>query len=124
MLDTLFGRNPAMLCALLYAAVSILCGDFLHFDGTKQGLVNSGLAALVGLIVTLKAHKDKAAAAIYAVIKTGMAVLVGFGITYHGQQLDAPTQAHIMSLASIFLMYMTRQSITAPVDADGNKRDS
>src|SRR5437016_4180864 len=106
-----------MLVSLVNAAIVLFGGHYLHLDGTKQGALNMVAAALVTLVVVIKAHKDKTAAAIYGLIQVVVAAVVAFGLA-----LDGALQADIMTFAGFVLMYFTRQSITAPVDENGLQR--
>lgn len=108
---SILGREPALWLAFLSAAVKVLCATVVHVTQTQQGVINTGLAVGVGLLVAVVVH-DGVVAAATGFCQGVLALVVAFG--WHA---SADLQATIMSFVGIALAMFVRQQVTAPTPA-------
>jgi hypothetical protein len=107
----IFGREPALLLALISILIKTLAAFGLNVTVDQQALINAVAAALVGLLVAVATH-DGAAAALLGAAQAVVALAVGFGLQWSTDQ-----QAVVMSLVAAAVAMWTRTQVTAPVPA-------
>jgi nicotinamide riboside transporter PnuC len=112
----IFGREPALWAALLNAIVYILCAWIFHPSPEVEAGIIAVISAVLGMVVAFST-KDGVSAAILGLVKSMLALLLGFGL-----KMTADQQAGILSLAAAFTGMFVRTQATALVGPDGGKR--
>jgi len=107
----IFGREPAVILALVAALVKLGAAFGLDVSTDQQALINAVAAAAVGVAVAVMVH-DGASAALLGLIQAAVALAVGFGLHWSADQ-----QAVVMTAAAAVLAMWTRTQVTAPVPA-------
>jgi hypothetical protein len=107
----IFGREPALVLALLASVLKLGAAFGLHVTGDQQALINATAAALVGLAVAAAAH-DSLSAPILGVIQAMVALAVGLGLHWTADQ-----QALVMTAAAALVAMFTRTQVTSLVPA-------
>lgn len=107
----LFGREPAMLLALVSVVVKLAVAFGWHASVDVQSGVNAVAAGVVAVAIVLIAH-DAWGAALLGLIQAAVSLAVGLGLHW-----SADRQALVMTLATVLVALATRQQVTAPVAA-------
>jgi hypothetical protein len=103
----IFGKEPALWLALLYASVVMFSGFVLPLSVDQQGCVNAVGAALVGLLTAISVDKDGLSAAIIGFIKAGLALGLAFGL-----HLTPEKQSIAMTFAAAVVAMFVRTQVT------------
>jgi hypothetical protein len=106
----IFGREPALLLGFAAAALKLLTAFGLDVDDTQQTLVNTVLAAGVGVWLAVVARDGAVGAALMQAAQAVMAAFVGFGLDWSTEK-----QATVMASIAAFLALWERTQVTAPV---------
>lgn len=106
-----FGREPALVLALIAVLVKTGSAFGLNVSPDQQAVINAAAAAIVGLIVAVTVH-DGLPAAILGTAQAVLALAVGFGLHWSADQ-----QAVVMSLAAAVVAMFVRTQVTAPTPA-------
>jgi nicotinamide riboside transporter PnuC len=112
----IFGREPALWAALLNAIVFVLCAWIFHPSPEVEAGIIAAVSAVLGMVVAFST-KDGVSAAILGLVKSVLALLLGFGL-----KMSADEQAGILSLAAALSGMFVRTQATALVGPDGAKR--
>lgn len=107
----LFGREPAMILALVAVVVKLLVAFGWHASSDVQAGVNAVAAAGVALAIVLIAH-DAWGAGVLGLIQAAVSLAVGLGLHW-----SADKQALWMTAATVVVALITRDQVTAPVPA-------
>lgn len=107
----IFGREPAVILALVASAVKLASAFWFHVTGDQQAVINAVAIAVVGLIVAAMTH-DGISAAVLGLIQALMALALGFGLHWGSDQ-----QAVVMSFAATLVAMFVRTQVTAPAPA-------
>lgn len=108
----IFGREPAVLLALIAAIIQSVGAFAFHLTKDQQATLNAVAAGVLGLIVACMVHKaDSIVAAGTALAQAGIACALGFGL-----QLTPDMQTAIMALVVQALgAAFVRQAVEAKV---------
>ena len=106
----LFGREPALLLGFAAAALKLLTAFGLDVTDTQQALINTVLAAAVGVWLAIVARNGAWAAALIQLGQAVMAAFVGFGLDWSTEK-----QATVMATVAALLALFERTQITPPV---------
>lgn len=115
----IFGREPALLLGFAAAGLKLLTAFGLNVTSEQQALINTVLAAAVGVWLAIVAHNGAWAAALMQLAQAVMASFVGFGLDW-GTDKQATVMAAIAALVALF----ERTQITAPVATTQLERSS
>lgn len=107
----IFGREPAVLLALIATAIRLIGAFWIDLNTDQQALLNAAATAIVGLVIAAVV-RDGIVAALLGGVQALLALAIGFGL-----ELNAETQAVIMSFASAVVAMFVRTQVTAPVTA-------
>lgn len=106
----IFGREPALLLGFAAAALKLLAAFGLGVNETQQALINTVLAAGVGVWLAAVARDGAVGAALMQAAQAVMAAFVGFGLDWSTEK-----QATVMASVAAFLALWERTQVTAPV---------
>ncbi|MGW7334208.1 hypothetical protein ACWGIU_37550 [Streptomyces sp. NPDC054840] len=106
----ILGREPALLLGFAAAALKLAAAFGLNVSDTQQALINSALAAGVGVWLAIVAKDGALGAAITQLAQAFMALFIGFGLDW-----TAAKQATVMATLAAVLAMWERTQITAPV---------
>ncbi|MFE2911234.1 hypothetical protein [Kitasatospora indigofera] len=107
----IFGREPAMLLALVAAIVNALPAFGVDLTTGQQAGLNAGAATVVAVAIAVIVH-DGLGAAILGVLQAFGALVIGFGFDWTTEK-----QAAAMLIATAAVAVVTRAQVTAPVPA-------
>lgn len=105
----IWGREPALLLALIAVLVKTLAAFGLNVTPDQQAVINAAAAALIGVTIAIATH-DGLSAAILGAAQAVLALAVGFGLDWSADQ-----QAVVMSLVAAAVGMWTRTQVTAPL---------
>lgn len=106
----IFGREPALLLGFAAAALKLAAAFGLDVSDTQQALINTVLAAAVGVWLAIVAKEGSLGAAITQFAQAFLALFLGFGLDW-----NAAKQATVMATLGAVLAMWERTQITAPV---------
>ncbi|MCX5209828.1 hypothetical protein OG689_11080 [Kitasatospora sp. NBC_00240] len=107
----IFGREPALLLALVAAVVNGLPGLGVDLTSGEQAALNTAAATVVAIAIAVIVH-DGLGAAILGLIQALGSLVIGFGFHWNTEQ-----QAAVMLIATAAVAVWTRTQVTAPVPA-------
>lgn len=107
----IFGREPALLLALVAAVVNGLPGFGVDLTTGEQAALNTAAATVVAIAIAVIVH-DGLGAAILGLIQALGSLVIGFGFHWSTDQ-----QAAVMLIATAAVAVVTRAQVTAPVPA-------
>lgn len=108
----IFGREPALLLGFAAAGLKLIAAFGLNVSADQQALINTVLAAAVGVWLAVVAHNGAWAAALMQLAQAVMASFVGFGLDW-----STDKQATVMATIAALLALFERTQITAPVSS-------
>lgn len=111
----IFRRDPALWLSLLATILRLISAFWLHLSVDQQALLNTLLAAIIGVAVAMLVKHDGQVAAITGFFAALIAAAVGFRFN-----LSAENQALIMSFVGIVLAFIVRTQVVAAVPATTN----
>lgn len=103
------GREPVFvpeLAGMLILALSL----FLNLNPTMQGLVTAVVTALVGVVSAWLVAAEKALPLLAGLARAVIALVIGIGV-----DVPANIQAGIFAVLAVFVAYMNRGQVFAPV---------
>lgn len=103
-------RDPAWFAMLFATVLRLVCAFWLDFSNDQQALLNTLVAAILGLVVAFTVRHDGQVAAISGLFAALVAAAVGFGLN-----LSAEQQALIMSVVGAALAGFGRTQMGAAV---------
>ena len=106
----IFGREPALLLGFAAAALKLLTAFGLDVSATQQAVINTALAAAVGVWLAVVAKNGALGAALIQFAQAVMAAFVGFGLDW-----STDKQGYVMAAIAALLALFERTQITAPV---------
>jgi hypothetical protein len=107
----LFGREPAAILAFLAGLLKVAVAFGLPVTDTQQTLLNTFLAAAVGIVLLIVLRSGAVYATIVEFAQACMALVVGFGMDW-----SAEKQASVMALVGLGLAFLgIRPQVQAPV---------
>ncbi|WP_329131568.1 hypothetical protein OG552_10545 [Streptomyces sp. NBC_01476] len=108
----IFGREPVYILAVAAIALKLAAAFGLNVSADQQAIINTVLAAIVGVASAVVLKTGAAGAAILQFAQAGLALFVGFGL-----DLSADQQSLVMSGVSAVLALVLHREVTAPVPA-------
>lgn len=111
-----FGREPALLLALVTVVVQAVSAFWVNVSADEMTIINAAAAAIVGLLVAVVAH-DSLSAPLLGAVQAVVALAVGFGLDWSTEQ-----QATAMGLATVLVAVFVRTQVTAPVPVPAQKQ--
>jgi hypothetical protein len=113
----IFGREPVLWYALLTAILQVANAFMWDWSTEQQGLVNAGIAAVLGLAAALTTIKERIVPAAVGLLQSVVSIAVGFGANIAPEQ-----QSMIMAVIAAAAALFVRQQVLAPVDENLNSR--
>lgn len=107
----IFGREPAVLLALVAVLVKLGAAFGVNVSGEQQAVINAVAAAAVGVTLAVMVS-DGVGAAVVGFIQAAVALAVGFGLDWSAEQ-----QAVVLSVAAAVVAMWDRTQVTASVPA-------
>lgn len=107
-----FGREPAVLLAVLGAAWQIASAFGFNFSAQTQSVVTAAVAAVLALIVAVQVH-DGLYSAVVGLVTAGTSL-----VSYFALHWDADHQAKFVAALMVVLGLWVRDKVTAPVPAE------
>ena len=111
-----FGREPALVMALVAVVVQVVSAFYVDVSASQMTWINAATAAVVGLVIAVVAH-DSLSAPVLGAVQAVVALAVGFGLDWTVEQ-----QAVVMGLAGVLVSLFVRQQVTAPVPPPAEKQ--
>lgn len=109
----IFGREPALLTALLGSVIAFVGAFVVHLSADQQTVLNVVVVAVFGLVTAIGVAKDKLVPAILGLAQALLNTALAFGL-----HLTAERQAIVMTLASTLVAaIIVRPQVTAKVSA-------
>lgn len=107
---SIFNREPALLLGIVSGVVAVVSSSIpgWAFTVDQQGTINAVAAGVLGLIVAFKVRGGTWGAALIAVVKAGIALLLAFKFA-----LAPDLQSGIMFLVEAVVSYGTRAIVHA-----------
>lgn len=111
----IFGREPAVLSALIASIIAVVGAFIFHLTDDQQTLLNVAVVAVFGLVTALGVAKDKLVPALLGLAQALLNVALGFGL-----DLSAEKQAILLTLvANLVAAVVVRPQVTAKVANSG-----
>jgi hypothetical protein len=105
---SIFGREPALLLGIISGAIALVSSTVFTLTVEQQGVLNAVAAALLGLVVAIRVRGGTWAAALLALVKATIALVLAFKFA-----LSPDTQSAIVFLTEMIVAYATRQVVAA-----------
>ena len=113
---SIFGREPALLLGVISGVVAVASSSIFALTVDQQGTINAVAAGVLGLIVAIKVRGGTWGAALIALVKAVIALLLAFKFA-----LSPDLQSGIMFLVEAIVSYGTRAIVNAdPPTVPGN----
>lgn len=112
----IFGREPAVISALIKAVIAFVSLTVLPLTDTQQMALNAFAAALLGFVVAWQVAAEKALALIVGLVEAGVYIAINFGL-----DVSAPVQASLLVLVGSVVAIITRDRVVAPVGPEGQR---
>lgn len=109
-----FGREPALILALVAAAVQMVSGFAFELTTDQQGVLNAVAAAVVGLATAWAVARDGLAPAILGLVQSVLALGLAFGLS-----MSPENQVTIMAFAAAVVAMFVRTQVVSKVTANG-----
>lgn len=93
---------------ILTGVIAVVSSSLLTLTTFQQGVLNTAVAAILGLIVAIKVRGGTWAAALFAVVQAVIAALLAFKF-----EINPDLQAGILFLTAAIGAYATRAIVTA-----------
>lgn len=113
----LFGREPAFWAAAIRSAIALFAVLFIPLSIEQQGALNAIVAVVLGAVVAFLVKAEKALPFVIGLVESILYVGVAFG-----WNVAADKQSVIVAFVSALVALITRDRVTAPVDAAGVRR--
>lgn len=109
----IFGREPAYWLALASGLVALVSAAVFPLTVDQQGLLNAGVAALIGVVTAWTLKGEGLVAALVGFFKAAIAVGLAFGLS-----LSPDVQSTAMVVVELLLTgVLVRPNVVAPVPA-------
>jgi hypothetical protein len=105
-----FGREPVYFLAFVAVFLKLLAGFGVDVSADKQAVINTALAAAVGVVSAIVLKTGAVAAAVLNFAQAAMAAFVGFGLDW-----SADRQALVMSIVASGMALWLHREVEAPV---------
>jgi len=105
-----FGREPAVVLALISAALQVLAVFGLHLSPELQGAVVAVIAAVFGAATAFQVAQDKILPALLGLAQAGFSLLMAFGL-----DVGTNTQLAVTTLVTAAVACFVRTQVVAPV---------
>lgn len=107
----ILGREPAYWLALGSALIALVSALFWSLTTDQQGLLNAGVAALLGVVTAWTLKGERLVAAIVGFFKAAIAIALAFNL-----DLAPEVQSSAMLLVELLLTgVLVRPNVVAPV---------
>jgi hypothetical protein len=111
MQNKIVGRDPVFVVESAMMALLAL-SLFLNLNPTVQGLVTAAVMAVGGFVSAWLVSAEKALPALTGVARAILALIAGLGV-----DVPANVQAGVFALISVFVAFMLRDRVAAPMSA-------
>lgn len=108
----IFGREPALIAALVTSAIAMFSAFVLPLSIDQQGVLNAAVAAVLGLVTAVALRSDGISAAVLGLVKATLAVGIAFGLSWSPEM-----QAVALSFAAAVTGMFVRTQEVAPEPA-------
>ena len=82
----IFGREPALITALLSSAIAVVSAFVFPLSSEQQGVLNAAVVAIMGFVAAALIEREKLVAAITGLAKAVLAVAIAFGLHWTPEQ--------------------------------------
>jgi hypothetical protein len=107
----IFGREPAYWLALGSALIALVSALFWSLTGDQQGLLNAGVAAVLGIATAWTLKGERLVAAIVGFFKAAIAIALAFNL-----DLAPEVQSSAMLFVELILTgFLVRPNVIAPI---------
>lgn len=106
----IFGREPALILALVAAAVALFSATVFDLSIEQQGVLNAVAVAVIGLATAFAVARDKLAPAILGLVQAVLALALAFGLA-----ISPETQGAAMAFVAALVGAFVRTQVAAPV---------
>lgn len=113
----IFGREPAVITAVIKAAITFVSLTVIPLTATQQASLNALAAVLLGAIVAWSVARERVLPLLVGVVEAGVYVGVQFG-----WDVGADVQAALLVLVGAVVALVTRDRVVAAVDENGDRR--
>lgn len=110
----LFGREPALILAVIASAIMMIATFVYPITSDQQGALNAVAMAAVGALTAWTVAEDGGLALVVGLAKAVMALAISFGLHWVPE-----TQAVVMGFVTVIAQLFVRQNVVAPIRADG-----
>lgn len=108
---TIFGREPAYWTALTAVIIQMISAFVADLSTEVQGVLNAGVAAVLGLVMVASLRNEKIVAALVGVFKAAAAIALAFGF-----QLAPEAQSSVLLFVELVATgFLIRPNVEAPV---------
>jgi hypothetical protein len=110
-MNRIFGREPAYWLALASGLIALVSAAVFPLTTDQQGLLNAGVAALLGVVTAWTLKGEGLVAALVGFFKAAIAVGLAFGLS-----LSPDMQSTAMVVVELLLTgVLVRPNVVAPV---------
>lgn len=109
----IFGREPAVILALVATAIRLLGAFWIDLSTNQQSVLNALATAIMGFLIAKAVRRDSMLPAFIGIIQALLALAIGFGL-----DISAENQAVIMSFVGAASAMFIRTQVVAPVPAE------
>lgn len=105
-------RDPAILLTLIATIVRLAVAHFIDPTPDQQTIADALITAVAGFVVAFFVQHEKQVPALLGLVQAAIAVAINMGFN-----IDAATQAAIMSVVGGLAALFVRTQVVAPVPA-------
>lgn len=106
----IFGREPALILALVAAVVQAVSAFGFTLTPDQQGVINALAVAVVGVVTGVIVKGDSLLPSLTGGFQALLALLLAFGLDFTSEQ-----QSTVMLLVTTVLAIVVRDRVIAPV---------
>lgn len=111
----IFGREPAVILALVSSAIMVVSQFIFQLSVEQQGALNAVAMAVVGVVTLFAVVEDGGLGLLVGLSKAVMALALAFGL-----HLDPGAQTVVMTFVTVLLQaIVVRPNVVAPTTAAG-----
>lgn len=111
----IFGREPAMILALISSSIMMIAQFIFPISVGQQGALNAVAMAAVGIVTMFAVAEDGGLGLIVGLAKAVIALGISFGLNF-APEAQAVVMTFITVVAQAFII---RPNVVAPIKADG-----
>lgn len=113
-MPTVFGREPAVIIAVLASALQLLGAHVFHLSDGAQGALVAIVTAAFGVWTAFHLSADKILPALLGFAQAAFSLFLAFGV-----DISAVDQSHILGFVTVVVGLFVRTQVTAKVPAEG-----